>query len=81
MARWPELVLDVEGSVDGAQDKGDLQLLAANRAKVVQAYLSRPGSVEPGRIFLIVHSLETVPRKGSLVFLSLRDKPSSPVEN
>ena len=76
MKRWPQLVLDVEGSIDGGQDTGDLQLLAASRAAIVQKYLSRTGSVEPGRIFLIVHTLQTVPRKGSRAFLSLKD--SSP---
>ena len=77
MMRWPELVLDVEGSVDGGKDTGDLQLLAASRAAIVQAYLSRAGSLEPGRVFLIVHTLETVPRKGSRAFLSLKDPSGS----
>ena len=81
MVRWPQLVLDVEGSVDGGHDTGDLQLLAASRAAVVQEYLSRLGSVEPGRIFLIVHSPQTVPRKGSRAFLYLKDISASPVEN
>ena len=73
LVRWPQLMLDVEGSIDGGQDTGDLQLLAASRAAIVQDYLSRTGSMAPGRVFLIVHSLQTVPRKGSRAFLSLKD--------
>lgn len=72
LKRWPELMLDIEGSVDAEKDTGNLQLLAANRAKTVKEYLLRQGALEPGRIFLIDNSLESVPRKGSRALLHLK---------
>ena len=72
LKRWPDLMLDIEGSVDAEKDTGNLQLLAANRAKTVKEYLLRQGALEPGRIFLIDNSLESVPRKGSRALLHLK---------
>lgn len=72
LKRWPELMLDIEGSVDAEKDTGNLKLLAANRAKSVKEYLLRQEALEPGRIFLIDNSLESVPRKGSRALLHLK---------
>jgi len=72
-------MLDIEGSVDIEKDTGDLQLLAANRAKIVKEYLLQQGTLEKERIFLIDDSLEKVPRKGSRALLSLKDKYRSPL--
>jgi hypothetical protein len=80
LKRWPEIMLDIEGSVD-TTDTGDLQLLAADRARAVKEYLLRPGTLEPDRIFLIDNSLENVPRKGSRALLSLKDSFPSPQPN
>ena len=78
LKRWPEFMLDIEGSVDTEKDTGDLRLLAARRANSVKEYLLRQGTMEPERIFLIDHSLEDVPRKGSRALLSLKDKFRDP---
>ena len=78
LKRWPEFMLDIEGSVDVKNDTGDLQLLAANRSRIVKAYLVSEGSLEPDRIFLIENSLANVPRKGSRALLYLSDKYRSP---
>jgi hypothetical protein len=78
MKRWPDLMLDIEGSVDLEKDAGDLQLLAADRARTVKEYLLRQGTLEPDRIFLIENSLDDVPRKGSRALLILKDKYSRP---
>ncbi len=74
LKRWPEFTLNVEGSVDADKDTGDLQLLAANRARTVKEYFLRQGTLEPQRIFLVDNSLANVPRKGSRALLSLYDK-------
>jgi hypothetical protein len=74
LTRWPEIMLDIEGSVDPVRDGGDLRLLAANRAAAVKEYLLRQGTLEPDRIFLIENPLEDVPRKGSRALLVLKDK-------
>jgi hypothetical protein len=77
LKRYPEIMLDIEGSVD-RNDTGDLQILAADRARAVKEYLLRPGTLEPGRIFLIDDALENVPREGSRALLSLKDSFPSP---
>ena len=74
LERWPELMLDIEGSVDVENDDGGLQLLAANRARSVKEYLLRQGTIEPDRIFLVDNSLENVPRNGSRALLSLKER-------
>jgi hypothetical protein len=81
LQRWPEFMLDIEGSVDAENDAGDLKLLAANRAKNVKEYLLRLGTLEPDRIFLIDNPVEKVPRKGSRALLYLKDKYRGPVQN
>ena len=78
LKRWPDLMLDIEGSVDAKSDTGDLKFLAASRATTVKEYLLRLGSLEPDRVFLIDNSLENVPRKGSRALLYLKDKYRSP---
>jgi hypothetical protein len=72
--RWPELMLDIEGSTDLKKDNGDLRLLAANRAKAVMEYLLRQGNLKPNRIFLIDDTNEDVPNKGSRALLYLKDQ-------
>jgi hypothetical protein len=76
LLRWPDVMVDIEGSVDVTNDTGDLQLLAADRSRTVQEYLLRQGSLEPGRVFLIEDPLEKVPRKGSRALLYLRARDS-----
>ncbi len=78
LKRWPEILLDIEGSVDSKNDTGDLRLLAASRAESVKEYLLRPGVLEPSRIFLIENPPEKIPRKGSRALLYLRDKSPGP---
>jgi hypothetical protein len=78
LKRWPEFMLDVEGSVDLEHDTGDLRQLADQRAQNVREYLLRLGTVEPDRIFLIENSLDNIPRKGSRALLYLKDKYRSP---
>jgi hypothetical protein len=77
LKRWPEILLDIEGSVDSKNDTGDLHLLAVQRAEAVKEYLLRQGTLEPERIFLIESSPENVPRKGSRALLSLTDNRGS----
>jgi hypothetical protein len=72
LKRWPELMLDIEGSVDADRDTGDLQSLAANRAKAVKEYLLHHGALDPDRIFLIDNPPENVPRQGSRALLHLK---------
>ena len=74
LKRWPEFTLNVEGSVDADKDTGDLQLLAADRARTVKEYFLRQGTLAPERIFLVDNALANVPRKGSRALLSLYDK-------
>lgn len=77
MKRWPEILLDIEGSVDSTNDTGDLQLLAADRAESVREYLLRSGVVKPDRIFLIENPAGNIPTKGSRALLYLKvDYPS-----
>ena len=71
---WPELILDIEGSVDATNDRGDPRLLASARARAVEGYFLLHGSLEPGRIFLIDDLPENVPRNGSRALLTLKDK-------
>jgi len=75
---WPELMLDIVGSVDAENDTGDLLLLARERAKTVKAYLLRGGTLEPGRIFIISNTLVNIPKQGSRALLSLKDKYRGP---
>jgi hypothetical protein len=74
LRRWPELMVDIEGSIDPDSDTGDLQPLAANRAQAVREYLLRTGTLEPTRVFLLNDSLENIPRKGSKALLTLKDR-------
>lgn len=74
LKRWPELMLDIEGSVDAKNDSGDLHLLAVDRARTVREYLLNQGTLEPDRIFLINNSPENVPNKGSRALLFLKDR-------
>jgi hypothetical protein len=72
MKRWPELVLDIEGSVDKEKDGGDLQVLAAARAMAVREYLLRQGGLDPGRVFLVDTAVADVPTEGSRALLRLK---------
>jgi hypothetical protein len=74
LQQWPELMLDVEGSVDAKKDIGDLHLLAFERARAVREYLLRQGTLEPDRIFLMSNSPENVPQEGSRALLFLKDR-------
>jgi hypothetical protein len=74
LRRWPEFMLDIEGSVDARNDSGDLELLAADRARTVKEYLLREGTLEPDRIFLIDNPLEKVAQQGGRALLSLKDR-------
>jgi hypothetical protein len=74
MRQWPELMLDIEGSVNAKEDTGDLHRLAAARAASVRDYLLRPGTLEPDRVFLIDDSPENVPQGGSRALLFLKDR-------
>jgi hypothetical protein len=78
LKRWPELMLDIEGSIDAKKDSGDLRLLAAGRAKAVADYLLRRGTVEPGRIFLVDAADGDVPSEGSRALLYLKDQYRGP---
>jgi len=78
LKRWPELMLDIEGSMDAKKDSGDLRLLAAARAKAVADYILRRGTVEPGRIFLVDSAGADVPSEGSRALLYLRDQYRGP---
>ena len=78
LKRWPEILLDIEGSVDPKNDTGDLRLLAALRAETVKAFLLRQGTLEPDRIFLIESSPGSVLTKGSRALLSLTDQHLHP---
>jgi hypothetical protein len=78
LQRWPELMVDIEGSIDAENDAGDLQLLAMNRATAAREYLLRSGTLEPSRVFLLSDSLENVPRKGSRALLTLKDRYRHP---
>jgi hypothetical protein len=74
LQRWPELMLDVEGSVDAADETADPHFLAVERADAVKEYLLRDGAMDPGRIFLIDNGPANVAEKGSRAFLSLKDR-------
>jgi hypothetical protein len=74
LKEWPELMLDIEGSVDAKNDTGDLHLLAVDRARTVREYLLHNGTLEPDRVFLITNSAENVLREGSRALLFLKDK-------
>jgi hypothetical protein len=78
LQRWPELMVDIEGSVDAENDTGDLHLLAMNRAKAAREYLLHAGTLEPTRVFLLSDSMENVPRKGSRALLTLKDRYRHP---
>jgi len=77
MKERPQFMLDIQGSVDSQKDAGDLQLLAADRAKAVETYMVDKGTLGPDSLFLIDNTLENVPRKGSRVILSLREIPAA----
>jgi hypothetical protein len=51
---------------------GDLETLAASRAKVVQAYILQTGKVEASRLFLKAGTAEGVRSDGSRVYLQFR---------
>ena len=72
MKRWPELTIDVRGSVDAEKDSGNLQLLAADRAKAVGEYLHSRGVLDPSRIIVVDNSVASVPREGSRALLRVR---------
>ena len=78
LRRWPELMLDVEGSVDPKKDVGDLRLLAAKRAQAVREYLLGKGSLEPGRVFLVDDPGKDAPSGGSRALLFLQDQYAEP---
>jgi hypothetical protein len=78
LSRWPELMLDLEGSVDPENDGGDLHLLALERAKAVRGYLLRTGTLEPVKVFTMDNIPEKVRREGSRAFLSLKDRYRHP---
>ena len=52
--------------------QGDLETLAANRAKAVQAYILQTGKVEASRLFLKADAAEGVRSDGSRVYLQFR---------
>ena len=52
--------------------QGDLETLAASRAKAVQAYILQTGEVEASRLFLKVSAAEGVRSDGSRVYLQFR---------
>jgi hypothetical protein len=52
--------------------QNDLEALAANRAKAVQAYLLQMGKVEASRLFLKTGAAESVRSDGSRVYLQFR---------
>jgi hypothetical protein len=51
---------------------GDLETLAANRAKAAQTYLLQTGKVEASRIFLKAGGVETLRRDGSRAYLQFQ---------
>jgi hypothetical protein len=50
----------------------DLEMLAANRAKAVQAYILQAGKVEAGRLFLKESQADGLRQDGSRVYLQFR---------
>jgi hypothetical protein len=52
--------------------QGDLETLAANRAKAVQTYILQTGKVEASRLFLKADAAEGVRGDGSRVYLQFR---------
>jgi hypothetical protein len=52
--------------------QNDLETLAANRARTVQAYILQSGKVEASRLFLKAGAAEGVRSDGSRVYLQFR---------
>lgn len=78
LRRLPDLLLDIEGSVENLVESGDPKRLAADRARSVKDHLTRREGVEPGRIFLIENIAAEVPMKGSRAFLTLKETQRAP---